>query len=172
MNRLEEAKLEGKVRSILTRYGGEIAADAVFFRGIRGGFSGSRVFEVIPKSGTRYFLKQWPTVGPDLKRLRFIHDVQTQLADLKSAEHSFKLPQVAVPLTNAQGDSVTIDGETLWDLTPKLDGSPSSPRPSLQPVSERRCKALLGFILRWINLALAGPEDFLTSAPWARRLAF
>lgn len=127
MNRLEEAKLEGKVRSILTRYGGEIAADAVFFRGIRGGFSGSRVFEVIPKSGTRYFLKQWPTVGPDLKRLRFIHDVQTQLADLKSAEHSFKLPQVAVPLTNAQGDSVTIDGETLWDLTPKLDGSPIEP---------------------------------------------
>lgn len=127
MNRLEEAKLEGKVRSILTRYGGEIAADAVFFRGIRGGFSGSRVFEVSSNSGPIYFLKQWPAVGPDLGRLRFIHDVQTQLARLRSSGDISNLPQVAVPLKNAQGDSVTIDGETLWDLTPKLVGSPIEP---------------------------------------------
>ena len=127
MNRLEESKLEGKVRSILTRYGGEIAADAVFFRGIRGGFSGSRVFEVISKLGTCFFLKQWPAIGPDLGRLRFIHDVLTQLDRLRSAKVASNLPQFAVPLKNAQGDSVTVDGETLWDLTPKLVGSPIEP---------------------------------------------
>lgn len=126
MTDLKLEKLEGRLRKILSHYGGEIAAGDVFFRGIRGGFSGSRVFEV-SGPGTAFILKQWPALGPTFSRLAAIHHVVSLLGRLDHLDLPAKAPAVAVPLKNRAGQTITVEDDVLWDLTPKLPGAPKDP---------------------------------------------
>jgi hypothetical protein len=126
MNDLETAKLEGRVRKVLAEYGGEIAAKDVFFRGIGGGFSGSRVFEVITPTVQRFFLKQWPISGPSFSRLSAIHQVLRSIED-RDSSRSLPIPMLAAPVRNRLGQTITIADTRLWELTPIVPGHPVGP---------------------------------------------
>src|SRR5215510_13093578 len=99
MEKTKQPVLEREIREVLAQYGGEIAAKHVFFRGIPGGFSGSRVWEVNSESSGGHFLKRWPKVGPDFQRLTLIHGVLKRLSDLGQLDES-ALPPVAAPARN------------------------------------------------------------------------
>jgi Phosphotransferase enzyme family len=122
-----KASIEGDARNVLARYWGEIAVRSVFFRGIRGGFSGSRVFEVKDEFETSFFLKQWPSVGPDRERLRSIHRLIEHLHRLKKSHPDLHLPSVAYPIRNQLGNAITSQAGRLWDLSPKVPGTSRGP---------------------------------------------
>lgn len=126
MGKSVEVDQDVRARNVLTQYWGEIAAEPVFFHGIRGGFSGSRVWKVGLSHSQAAYLKKWPTIGPSASRLALIHRVLTQIQYLQPLREISPL-RVTVPIRNCLGDSITQADGHLWELSPEISGTPKRP---------------------------------------------
>jgi hypothetical protein len=162
MEKTKEPVLDREIREVLAQYGGEIAANDVFFRGIPGGFSGSRVWEVVPASSMGYFLKQWPSVGPDLTRLRLIHTTLRHLCSLNQ-RGELNFPAVPSPIHTRTGDSIATHSGRLYDLTPKLSGCAVPPEMVSPAQVSAAVQSTAKTHLALQTVAKSNPRDFVKS---------
>jgi hypothetical protein len=119
----EESAEARHARSILTHYWGEVAARDVFFRGIRGGFSGSRVWRVELPDASVFFLKHYPQSGVDLNGVHFILRELLRLQGFTSNPSC----QIAAPVADRNGLTVYAEADGFWDLTPEVQGRARRP---------------------------------------------
>jgi Ser/Thr protein kinase RdoA (MazF antagonist) len=135
---------------ILRRYPSIRPHDSPTALGIRGGFSGARLWRVSATTGA-YCLRAWPPGDPTPERLTWIHELMWQA---RRADLDF-VPALA---TTDQGTTWVAHAGRLWDLTTWLPGRADFQDQPTSVRLEAACTALARLHLVWASVAPAiGP---------------
>jgi Ser/Thr protein kinase RdoA (MazF antagonist) len=117
-----------QIRAVMDQFGQEFRPRNVTPLGNAGGFSGARLWKLLPAGGEALCLRQWPAEHPGDERLQTIHQLL-----LHVAQQGFDL--VPCPLADMSGNTIVRHAERYWELTPWMPGSASYARqPSLQKI--------------------------------------
>jgi Ser/Thr protein kinase RdoA (MazF antagonist) len=162
----EPAEDDRTARAVLSHFWGEVAARDVFFRRMGGGFSGSRVWEVICASGQRYCLKRWPIPGPGCERLGQIHRLLATLAEIRQSG-LLAVPCVPVPIAARDGKTWTEVQGRLWELAPLLEGKAIEPCEVTFPHIAAAMQGVAALHVAMEHAARAAPSDFSYSGTTA-----